>query len=70
MKFLSDNIKPVLGLIIISAGIVYFFICLDINREPNGAMIGLVSMAAGYYFGSSTGTAKKDETISDLAKKQ
>jgi len=68
MKSLSDNIKPLLALIIIFSGIIYFFVCLFINKEPNGAMIGLVSIAAGYYFGSSTGTAKKDDTISDLAK--
>jgi len=70
MKLLNDNIKPVLAFMIILSGIVYFFWCLHLTREPNGAMIGLVSMAAGYYFGSSTGAAKKDETIQAMAEKK
>lgn len=68
MKTLAENIKPIMGIMIIGSGIAYFFTCLLIDKEPNGAMIGLVSLAGGYYYGSSTGNAKKDETIQELSK--
>lgn len=74
MKTLNDNIKPILALFIVGMGFTYFFMCAIFNVEQDPqttiAIVSLMSMAAGYYFGSSTGAAKKDETISDLAKKQ
>lgn len=70
MKLFSDNIKAILGFIIIVSGIAYLFVCLYLKQSPDGGMLGLIGMATGYFFGSSTGSAKKDEAIQKLAEKQ
>jgi len=73
MKTLDDHIKPILALIIILFGFAFFLICQFSHEKPDPqiiiAIVGLMGTAAGYYFGASTGTSKKDETISELAKK-
>lgn len=72
MKLLQNNIKPILALLIVLLGFAYIFITTLLKIEPNEqafiAVFGLMTMATGYYFGASTGTAKKDEIISDLSK--
>jgi len=74
MKAISDNIKPILALTIVLLGFSYFFTCLlmQVKGDPQVtiAIVGVMGTAAGYYFGSSTGTAKKDETIQELSKQQ
>lgn len=65
--WLNDNIKPVLALVIVLLGFSYFFMCSlrDIKPDPQIliAMVASVSLATGYYFGSSSGSAKKDEAL-------
>lgn len=66
---LNKNIKPVLALIVVILGFSYFFMCSIRNIKPDPqiliAVVGSVGTALGYFFGSSSGSAKKDDTISD-----
>lgn len=65
--FLNDNIKPILALVIVVLGFGYFFMCSirDIKPDPQIliAFVAAISGATGYYFGSSQGSSKKDDTI-------
>jgi len=67
--WLSDNIKPVLALVIVIFGFSYFFMCSIRNIKPDPqiliAMVAAVSAATGYYFGSSSGSSKKDDILSE-----
>lgn len=67
--FLNDNIKPILALVIVILGFSYFFMCSirDIKPDPQIliAFVAAISGATGYYFGSSQGSSKKDDTIAD-----
>lgn len=66
-SFLNDNIKPILALVIVVLGFGYFYMCSirDIKPDPQIliAMVAAVSGATGYYFGSSSGSAKKDDAM-------
>lgn len=66
--WLNDNIKPILALVIVVLGFGYFYMCSIRNIKPDPqiliAMVAAVSGATGYYFGSSSGSSKKDDTIS------
>lgn len=73
MKTLSDNIKPILAILIMVSTIVYIFMTTFIpvkSQDSQGliAMIGFAGSVIGYYIGYSQGAAKKDETIQDLSK--
>jgi len=74
MNWISDNVKPIIALMVVMLSFTYFYLCTFGNVEPDPqiiiAIVGALGNTQSYYFGSSTGTAKKDETISDLAKKQ
>lgn len=70
MKNLQDNIKPILALIIVIGGLLYFFMITYLFRNNINvlsqviiAMVGTLATATGYYFGYSQGAAKKDDTI-------
>ena len=64
---IKDNVKPILAFTIIVLGFAYFFLATFTGVNPNAqiliAIVGLMTGAAGYYFGSSSGTSKKDEII-------
>lgn len=66
-SWLNSNIKPILALVIVLLGFGYFYMCSirDIKPDPQIliAMVTSVSLAIGYYFGSSQGSTKKDDTI-------
>lgn len=66
---LNKNIKPALAAILVVLGYGYFFMCSirDIKPDPQIliAVVAGVSATTGYYFGSSSGSSKKDDTISD-----
>lgn len=74
MKNISDNIRPIITLLINVAVIAYFFVITIQEKKPDQAiiiaMVGAWGLVNGYYFGSSTGQAKKDETINNLIEKQ
>ncbi len=71
MKNLSDVIKPLLAIVIVILTFAYFFAIsfLPHSVDPQViiAIVGMNSMAIGYYFGSSSGAAKKDDTIANMA---
>jgi hypothetical protein len=66
-SFLNINIKPILAIIIVVLGFGYFYMCSirDIKPDPQIliAMVAAVAAATGYYFGSSQGSAKKDDAL-------
>ena len=68
-SWLSANIKPILALVIVLLGFGYFYMCSIRNIKPDPqiliAMVTSVGMAIGFYFGSSSGSSKKDDTIAN-----
>lgn len=64
------NIKPVLALIIMLLGFIYFFTVTLYEKQNDQvliAVVALTSMAGQYYFGSSQGNSKKDDVINNLS---
>ena len=61
---LSKNIPAVLALIVIVAG----FILLAVTKEADvrTAVVGLMTLVLGFYFGSSSTSKLKDDTIKTL----
>lgn len=70
---LNKNIKPLLAIIAVTFSFLYFFTCLILSVKPDPqiliAVVATSTAAIGYYFGSSSGSSKKDETISDSLNK-
>lgn len=70
MKMIFDNIKQILALLVVLLAFGYFFIVLWIEQKVNDqvliAIVGTLGLATGYYWGASTGGAKKDEVIASL----
>lgn len=66
---LNKNIKPILALIVVILGFSYFYMCSIRNIKPDPqiliAVVSSIGVAIGYYFGSSSGSAKKDDTIAE-----
>jgi len=74
MKYLTENIKPILALLVMVSGISYIFAIsfIPTNNDVDQGIIAITALMAGvsgYYFGSSQGAAKKDETINEMSKK-
>lgn len=69
--WLNDNIKPVLAIIIIVLGFGYFYMCSIRNIKPDPqiliAFVASIAGVTGYFFGSSSGSAKKDDALADAA---
>lgn len=66
MKQLSDNIKSILAIIIVLFGFGYFYLVAFFgvyNDQITIAIVGVLGVVIGYYFGSSQGSAKKQDTI-------
>lgn len=61
---LSKNIPAILALIVIVAG----FILLAMTKEADvrTAVVGLMTLVLGFYFGSSSTSKLKDDTIQSL----
>lgn len=68
-NWLNDNIKPLVGLLIILGVLTYLFMVTLISNDNTIrsqaliAMVGLGTSVAGYYYGYSQGASKKDEVI-------
>lgn len=63
--WLSKNIVPILALtVVIGGGCMIAFIPDDGLRM---GVIGVVTLVLGFYFGTSSSSAKKDATISNLS---
>jgi hypothetical protein len=70
MKLITDNIKPILALIIVLMTYTIFFVVLFRYSGDNNAVsqviiavVGGFGVATGYYFGYSQGASKKDDVI-------
>ena len=63
----NDYIKPILAYSVILLGFTYFFLCTFTGVEANDqiliAIVGSMATSLNYYFGNSSGNAKKDEII-------
>ena len=74
MKTILSDIKNILALFIISCTMAFYMgvTFLDIKPDPEikTNMNALAIMAAGYFFIASSSSAKKDDTINELSKKQ
>lgn len=72
MRKITDQIKPVLAFTVVILGFAYFFLCTFTGVHANDqiliAIVGSMTMALGYYFGNSSGSAKKDEVIQEQIK--
>jgi hydrogenase/urease accessory protein HupE len=60
--FLKANIQGIIALIIIIGGL-YILYLDESGNDVKMAVVGLMSMVVGYYFGSSTPKIKHDETL-------
>lgn len=70
MKEIYENIKPILALIALIMGYGFLFtVIIMFRNEPQivgialGAAIATTAMAMQYYFGSSQGLSKANESI-------
>lgn len=71
MNNFKDNIVPVLATFIIVACISFLFLAAFIDVENDQVLIavtGTLSTVVAFYFGSSLGSSKKQDTIDDLRK--
>ena len=76
MKGSGDIFKYILGGLVVAGffTLLYLLVVKSVP-EPNkdllnlvvGALIGSFAGVVNYFFGSSAGSAKKDQTISDIA---
>lgn len=70
---LNNIVKPLLAVLIVLLSFTYFFTVTFIGTENPQILIAVVAMDSaiiGYYYGSSSGTAKKDETIQTMIDKK
>lgn len=69
MEKIKDLIKPILALIVVICSFTYFFVCLFSNHKPDPqiiiAIVASQQIPMNYYFGNSSGSAKKDQIINE-----
>lgn len=65
--WLSANIKPLLGLLVVVFSFAYFFACLVMAVKPDAqiliAVVGANGIVLGYWYGSSQGSSVKNDII-------
>ena len=65
--WLIDNIKPILSIVVLIFGFTYLIYCGVTGVKPDPAItIAVVTnlgIVLNYWFGSSSSSAKKDDTI-------
>jgi len=66
MEKITNLIKPILAFTIVILSFTYFFLIPKENPQILIAIVGMNSAIIGYYFGSTSGSAKKDETIKQI----
>lgn len=70
LKWIPDNFKAIIAMVVVFASFAYFFIItfLEKNADPQViiAIVAAMTNVLQYYFGSSQGSNKKDETINQL----
>lgn len=61
---LSKNVPAILALIVIVAG--FFLLAMTKEADVRTAVVGLMTLVLGFYFGSSSTSKLKDDTIQSL----
>lgn len=61
---LSKNVSAILALIVIVAG--YILLAMTKEADVRTAVVGLMTLVLGFYFGSSSTSKLKDDTIKTL----
>jgi len=72
MKLFTEYIKPIIAFFVVMASFAYFFFTYFIGKAQADpqiiiAIIAALTQVLSYYYGSSQGAAKKDETIASLS---
>ncbi len=64
-SWLAKNVPAILSLLVVSVG----FFLMAITKQPDvrTAVVGLMTLVLGFYFGSSSSSKTKDETIRTLS---
>lgn len=66
--FLKANIQAIIAIMVIILGF-YTLAFHDSTSDVKMAVVGLMSMVVGYYFGSSSGSKDKQKTINEMKNK-
>lgn len=67
--FIQTNIRGILALIVVCFGF-YIMAFTKSDSDVKMATVTLMSLVLGYYFGTTQGSTRKDETISKQLEKQ
>lgn len=66
-SWLSNNIKSILSVIVVSLSFGYFYMCSIRGIKPDSqiliAIVGANGIVLGYWFGSSSSSSKKDDAM-------
>lgn len=72
MNQVTEHIKSIIALIVVISSFTYFFLVAFTGIKADNqiiiAIVGTLGVVIGYYFGTSQGSSKKDEVISNLSK--
>lgn len=63
MSWLKENIAPVLAILVVIFGFAYLYGETAYNLKQGAAIVALVAAVISFYFGSSSGSARKTELI-------
>lgn len=75
LYYTTDHIKAIIAILVIVSSFGYFFITYFIGKAQSDpqiiiAIVGAMTTVLAYYFGSSQGASRKDETISEALGKK
>lgn len=65
-SWLTKNIVPILALIVVVGG--GLIIAYGADTDVKIAVVGIITLVLGFYFGTSASSKTKDTTISNMAK--
>ena len=65
----QPTVKTVLAIFVVFFGMAAM-VFVSLEDMVLGALIGIVSQVMQFFFGSSSGSAKKDDTITNMARKE
>ncbi|CAB4139689.1 hypothetical protein UFOVP352_21 [uncultured Caudovirales phage] len=64
-SWLAKNVPAILSLLVVSVG--FFLMAITEQPDVRTAVVGLMTLVLGFYFGSSSSSKTKDETIRTLS---
>lgn len=65
-KIIDISTQTIIASIVMGAGFLFLFFRSG-NAGTEASVVNMMVLVLGYYFGSSRSTAKKDETIANIA---